>query len=78
MAKLISLYIITFNEVQNLCEVPPTILCTGEDVVVDSFSTDGTMTSFDTCTGNRHLCHRLCHLYNLLIYRQPGRVRPHP
>ena len=78
MAKLVSLYIITFNEVQNLREVLSTILCTGEDIAWDSFSKDGTMTSFDTCTSNRQLRHRLCHLYNLLIYRQPGKVRPHP
>jgi glycosyltransferase involved in cell wall biosynthesis len=42
MAEPISLYIITFNEAQNLREVLPTVLWADEVVVVDSFSTDDT------------------------------------
>ncbi len=44
----------------------------------DSFSKDGTMTSFDTYTNDRHLRYRFCHLYNLLIYRQLGKLRHRP
>jgi glycosyltransferase involved in cell wall biosynthesis len=42
MAELVSLYIIAFNEAQNLREVLPTVLWADEVVVVDSFSTDDT------------------------------------
>jgi glycosyltransferase involved in cell wall biosynthesis len=42
MPEPISLYIITFNEAQNLREVLPTVLWADEVVVVDSFSTDDT------------------------------------
>lgn len=42
MPTPVSLYIITFNEAQNLREVLPTVLWADEVVVVDSFSTDGT------------------------------------
>ena len=42
MPELVSLYIITFNEAQNLREVLPTVLWADEVVVVDSFSTDDT------------------------------------
>jgi glycosyltransferase involved in cell wall biosynthesis len=42
MAEPISLYIITFNEAQNLREVLPTVLWADEVVVADSFSTDDT------------------------------------
>ena len=44
MAEPISLYIISFNEAQNLREVLPTVLWADEVVVVDSFSTDDTAT----------------------------------
>jgi glycosyltransferase involved in cell wall biosynthesis len=54
MAEPISLYIITFNEAQNLREVLPTVLWADEVVVVDSFSTDDTA---EVCTrfGVRHV-----------------------
>jgi len=42
MPEPISLYIITYNEAQNLREVLPTVLWADEVVVVDSFSTDDT------------------------------------
>ena len=42
MHKTVSLYIITFNEAQNLREVLPTVLWADEVIVVDSFSTDDT------------------------------------
>lgn len=42
MAELVSLYIIAFNEAQNLREVLPTASWADEVVVVDSFSTDDT------------------------------------
>jgi len=42
MPEPVSLYIITFNEAQNLREVLPTVLWADEVVVVDSFSTDDT------------------------------------
>ncbi len=42
MPTPVSLYIITFNEAQNLREVLPTVLWADEVVVVDSFSTDDT------------------------------------
>jgi glycosyltransferase involved in cell wall biosynthesis len=73
MPTPVSLYLITFNEAQNLREVLPTVLRADEVVVVNSFSTDGTITAFDTNNG-----HRLCHLYNLLIHRQPGKLRRRP
>src|SRR5580692_1312309 len=43
MPKPVSLYIITFNEAQNLREVLPTVLWADEILVVDSFSTDDTV-----------------------------------
>jgi glycosyltransferase involved in cell wall biosynthesis len=42
MDEPVSLYIIAFNEAQNLREVLPTVLWADEVVVVDSFSTDDT------------------------------------
>ena len=42
MPEPVSLYIITFNEAQNLRAVLPTVLWADEVVVVDSFSTDDT------------------------------------
>jgi glycosyltransferase involved in cell wall biosynthesis len=42
MSEPVSLYIIAFNEAQNLREVLPTVLWADEVVVVDSFSTDDT------------------------------------
>jgi len=42
MPEPVSLYIITFNEAQNLRAVLPTVLWADEVVVVDSFSTDET------------------------------------
>ena len=42
MPEPVSLYIITFNEAQNLREVLPTVLWADEVVVADSFSTDDT------------------------------------
>ena len=42
MTEPISLYIIAFNEAQNLREVLPTMLWADEVVVADSFSTDDT------------------------------------
>ena len=42
MPEPVSLYLITFNEAQNLREVLPTVLWADEVVVVDSFSTDDT------------------------------------
>ena len=42
MPTPVSLYIITFNEAQNLREVLPTVMWADEVVVVDSFSTDDT------------------------------------
>jgi glycosyltransferase involved in cell wall biosynthesis len=42
MPNPVSLYIITFNEAQNLREVLPTVMWADEVVVVDSFSTDDT------------------------------------
>ena len=42
MPTPVSLYIITFNEAQNLRELLPTVTWADEVVVVDSFSTDGT------------------------------------
>lgn len=42
MPTPVSLYIITFNEANNLREVLPTVLWADEVVVVDSFSTDDT------------------------------------
>lgn len=42
MPEPVSLYIIAFNEAQNLREVLPTVLWADEVVVVDSFSTDDT------------------------------------
>ncbi|MGD1087963.1 MAG: glycosyltransferase family 2 protein [Verrucomicrobiota bacterium] len=42
MSEPVSLYIITFNEAQNLREALPTVLWADEVVVVDSFSTDDT------------------------------------
>lgn len=42
MSEPASLYIIAFNEAQNLREVLPTVLWADEVVVVDSFSTDDT------------------------------------
>ena len=54
MPTPISLYIITFNEANNLREVLPTVLWADEVVVVDSFSTDDTAA---VCTefGARHV-----------------------
>ena len=45
VSEPVSLYIITYNEANNLCEVLPTVLWADEVVVVDSFSTDDTATS---------------------------------
>jgi glycosyltransferase involved in cell wall biosynthesis len=42
MPEPVSLYIIAFNEAQNLREVLPTVLWADEVVVADSFSTDDT------------------------------------
>jgi glycosyltransferase involved in cell wall biosynthesis len=42
MSEPVSLYIIAFNEAQNLRAVLPTVLWADEVVVVDSFSTDDT------------------------------------
>jgi glycosyltransferase involved in cell wall biosynthesis len=42
MPEPVSLYVITFNEAQNLREVLPTVLWADEVIVVDSFSTDDT------------------------------------
>jgi glycosyltransferase involved in cell wall biosynthesis len=42
MPEPVSLYIITFNEAENLRAVLPTVLWADEVVVVDSFSTDDT------------------------------------
>ena len=39
------------------------------------FTPDSAVTSFDTYTSDRHWHYRLCHLYNLLIYRQLGKLR---
>jgi hypothetical protein len=36
---------------------------------------DSQVTSFDTYTSDRHWRYRLCHLYNLLLYRQMGKLR---
>ena len=54
MPEPVSLYIITFNEAQNLRAVLPTVLWADEVVVVDSFSTDDTA---EVCTqfGVRHV-----------------------
>lgn len=42
------------------------------------FTPDSKVTSFDTYTNDRHLRYRFCHLYNLLIYRQLGKLRHRP
>ena len=39
------------------------------------FTPDSEVASFDTYTSDRHFRYRLCHLYNLLIYRQLGKLR---
>ena len=39
------------------------------------FTPDAQVSSFDTYTSDRHVRYRLCHLYNLLIYRQLGKLR---
>ena len=41
-------------------------------------SPDSEVTSFDTYTSDRHFRYRLCHLYNLIIYRQLGKLRRRP
>jgi Sulfotransferase family len=42
------------------------------------FTPDSKVASLDTYTNDRHLRYRLCHLYNLLIYRQFGKLRRRP
>src|SRR5277367_3381749 len=42
MPEPVSLYVITFNEAENLRAVLPTVLWADEVVVMDSFSTDDT------------------------------------
>jgi hypothetical protein len=39
------------------------------------FAPDAQVASFDTYTSDRHCRYRLCHLYNLFIYRQLGKLR---
>lgn len=39
------------------------------------FSPDSKVDSYDNYTSDRHWRYRLCHLYNLLIYRQLGKLR---
>jgi len=42
------------------------------------FAPDAEVASFDTYTSDRHLRYRLCHLYNLILYRQLGKLRRRP
>ena len=39
---------------------------------------DAEVTSFDTYPSDRHWRYRLCHLYNLIFYRQLGKLRRRP
>lgn len=39
------------------------------------FTPDSEVASFDTYTSDRHWRYRLCHLYNLIFYRQLGKLR---
>jgi hypothetical protein len=41
------------------------------------FTPDSQVASFDTYTNDRHWRYRLCHFYNLIFYRQMGKLRRH-